>query len=85
MFRWTYQPAFPLDRISGSSQEWQSWYARELQMWAEEGTPERFDSLESWELSAPWEEPVIAVEGSDGQFYLWDGTIASGSATPMRR
>lgn len=80
-FTWDYAPTFPLSLL-GPQHEWSTWYAHEKYLWAEEGDPDPFQSLEAWWLATPANEPIIVVCWTDGKYYLWDGNHRVGiSAT----
>jgi hypothetical protein len=65
-YQWTYDPSYPVDRISGG--DWCEWMHDEIEMWREEGHPDRYDDM----FDRPIEEPIIITE-IDGVAYLWDG------------
>jgi hypothetical protein len=52
-----------------------AWMRDEIQMWADEGDPERYDGMLGHDIL----EPVVAVE-VDGEAYLWDGNHRVGAA-----
>jgi hypothetical protein len=79
-FLWAFVPAFPLRRLAGNHVDWIDWAAVEKAAWIEEYAPEPHEEMESYWLPVPWESPVVLVEGSNGEFYVWDGNHRVGVA-----
>ena len=72
-FDWSYQAEFPLALLPGERQEWLQWWEDEIQIWAEEGEPDRFDGMIAWWQGKPTNDPITVVQGTDGRWYPWDG------------
>lgn len=67
-YRWRLEPNYRIDRIEDPCMDWSGWFQEEVQAFAEDGDPHRFDSM----LDRPIQEEVILVE-HEGRAWLWDG------------
>lgn len=74
-FVWHYDPAYPMARFANDKARIIEFMRNEIQAWAEEGEPDRFDDM----LGVPIKEPIIVVE-VDGASYTWDGNHRLGAA-----
>jgi hypothetical protein len=78
---WEVQEAFPL-ALFGPIERWVEWFAGECGLWAEEGEPNRFDSMKSGEIR----EPIVLLM-RNGVAHVWDGShriaasLVAGKAT----
>lgn len=84
-FNWHFDPAFPLDKVAfeegtpESRETWIEFMKDEIEMWKEEGQPDRFDDL----LHEDIHTAIVLHIGSDGRGYVWDGCHRTG-ATAMK-
>ena len=79
-FLWTFKADFSLQLFAGSRKEWVNWSAERKTAWISDYGPERQDQIEEYWIRKPWNSPVIAVQGTDGRFYVWDGNHRVGVA-----
>jgi hypothetical protein len=75
-YDWTYDPAYPVADIAGG--DWTEWMKDEMEMWAEEGEPTRYDDM----FDRPIMDPIILVE-INGVGWLWDGCHRVGAASML--
>jgi hypothetical protein len=69
---WTYNSHFPLDLLS-KQEDWERWYAEQMEMLKQEGRGDYYDSLAEWWVATPCKEPLVIAQGMDRQWYVWDG------------
>ena len=65
-YRWAYQPCYGLDRLDRRA--WKNWYTHVHRHWP----GHEVAALAFW-FASPWLEPVVIVEGANGQPDLWVG------------
>lgn len=79
-FLWTFDSRFKLMQLAGILSEWRAFAEKDKAAWREDcGENDEVD-FEKWWLPKPSRCPVIVVEGSDQDFYVWDGTTRVGLA-----
>jgi hypothetical protein len=79
-FDWHFDPAFPISNINGGDdtlnpEGWATWMKDEIQMWAEEGEPDRYDDMFGHRI----EEPVVLHLDKSGHGHIWDGCHRTGA------
>lgn len=68
-FEWSDVASYPISKIQDRTrEEWIAFMQEEIDMWAEDGDPDRYED----ELRNDIREPVVLVE-IDGRAYVWDG------------
>jgi hypothetical protein len=70
---WHQDDHFPVSKLSGTAAEWKEWLDQEKKWAAEDGREGYYEGMEQWWTSNPDEHMVVA-QGTDGQFYVWEGT-----------
>lgn len=69
-FFWEEIKEYPVQKFNEMSlTEWLLWFKAELEIWAQEGQPDRFDDMLNEDISTP----VIGVDLGDKGIYIWDG------------
>src|SRR6266516_4026920 len=79
-FVWMFAPEFDLQQLAGSRREWIRWSSSEKATWIEDYDPRPKEEMEYYWLSASLYSSVIIVEGTDLEFYVWDGNHRVGVA-----
>lgn len=57
-YEWRYEPIYPISHLNTEGFDMGEWMLEEIDMWAEEGQPDRYES----EINDPIREPIIVVE-----------------------
>jgi hypothetical protein len=79
-FVWTYDSRFKLLLLAGVLSDWKDFAEKDKAAWREDYGENDETDFEKWWLPKPSRCPVIVVEGSDQEFYVWDGTTRVGLA-----
>jgi hypothetical protein len=69
-----------LSLLAGSRSEWIEFSEQETAAWREDYGEDNEADFEKWWLPNPSRSPVIVAEGTDQQFYVWDGNHRVGIA-----
>jgi hypothetical protein len=79
-FWWTNSSRFNLSLLAGSRPDWKDFAKHETVAWRADYGQNTGADFENWWLPNPSRNPVIIVEGTDQQFYVWDGNHRVGIA-----
>ncbi len=73
-YTWTQVDNFPVSKLPGTRDEWVQWFREEKEMAAAaDGRDGYYEAMESWWSTDP-NEPLFVTEGTDGKYYVWEGT-----------
>lgn len=73
-YDWRFEPNYPISNLNPEV-DFREWMLEEIEMWAEEGQPDRYEE----EINSPIEEPIIVVE-IDGVGQIIDGWHRTGGS-----
>lgn len=84
-FNWHQDDNFPVAKLETqmSDKDWAEWFEDEKQMSDRGGGVDYYTQLEDWWTTNP-DEHIIVVEGTDGNYYVWDGHHRTGISKAHR-
>jgi len=77
-FVWSYNPAFQLDTLFYNKEAFIVWMNEELQRAAVDHREAYYQEMKEWWLTSSYEDPIIVAQGTDMNWYLWDGSHSIG-------